>query len=575
MKWKTLKHHGVLFPEPYVVSNVPIIYDSKVTSLNPEAEEFISYYADPRYDKYKDSVFNNNFFKDWKKLLNPELAKVITNFKLVDTSIMREFVIERKKIKKIKPDVEKYKFVEVDGRIEEIENFAIEPPALYLGKESHPKRGSIKKRIMPRDVTINISKEYIDVLPKLDWGEIIENRDVEWISAFRHPVTGKIIYCKFGRKSSIKKSNNMQKFELARKLKKNIKHIRDENYENLGSGDEKIQQMAVATYLIDKLGIRVGNEKDTDVEAGTIGTTTLEVRNVELGNDFNLTLDFIGKDSVRYVNTVDVDEKVYNLLKKFIEGKEKNEQVFDKISSNDLNKYLNHFMKKLTAKVFRTYNASTLFQNELKNVSLKYKNLVVNESTEVEVGEEIVDDRHVNKMDPFVEKSSVNDDILKENSVVKEPDLDQVDIIKVEEKGVGKELFEKIYHDYILANVKVAKFCNHQKACGKNFLEKVRRMQDKVKELQSRRRKLSGGKNIKKRKASLKKKIDVLRRKIVVLQQSKSLATSTSKDNYIDPRITFAFIKKNHLENYIGRFFNKKQLEQFSWAADVESNFNF
>ena len=38
---------------------------------------------------------------------------------------------------------------------------------------------------------------------------------------------------------------------------------------------------------------------------------------------------------------------------------------------NDINKYLQIFMPNLTAKVFRTYNASYLFQKELKKITKK------------------------------------------------------------------------------------------------------------------------------------------------------------------------------------------------------------
>jgi hypothetical protein len=39
--------------------------------------------------------------------------------------------------------------------------------------------------------------------------------------------------------------------------------------------------------------------------------------------------------------------------------------IFDLINSNMLNEYLDSFMKGLTAKVWRTYNASYLFQKEI------------------------------------------------------------------------------------------------------------------------------------------------------------------------------------------------------------------
>ena len=38
----------------------------------------------------------------------------------------------------------------------------------------------------------------------------------------------------------------------------------------MNSSDEKDRQLAVATYLIDKLALRVGNEKGED-EADTVG----------------------------------------------------------------------------------------------------------------------------------------------------------------------------------------------------------------------------------------------------------------------------------------------------------------
>lgn len=35
-------------------------------------------------------------------------------------------------------------------------NFRVEPPGLFRGRGEHPKMGMIKRRIYPRDITINI-----------------------------------------------------------------------------------------------------------------------------------------------------------------------------------------------------------------------------------------------------------------------------------------------------------------------------------------------------------------------------------------------------------------------------------
>ena len=43
----------------------------------------------------------------------------------------------------------------------------------------------------------------------------------------------------------------------------------------------RLQQLGVATYFIDKLALRVGNEKDTDAEADTVGCSTLRVEHIQ------------------------------------------------------------------------------------------------------------------------------------------------------------------------------------------------------------------------------------------------------------------------------------------------------
>jgi DNA topoisomerase-1 len=66
----------------------------------------------------------------------------------------------------------------------------------------------------------------------------------------------------------------------------------------------------VCTYLIDRLALRVGNEKGDD-EADTVGCCSLRVEHVKCEEDSKITLDFLGKDSMRYLNTVKVDPIVW------------------------------------------------------------------------------------------------------------------------------------------------------------------------------------------------------------------------------------------------------------------------
>jgi DNA topoisomerase I len=65
--------------------------------------------------------------------------------------------------------------------------------------------------------------------------------------------------------------------------------------------------------LIDKLALRVGNEKGED-EADTVGCTSLRVEHITFEPDSKITLDFLGKDSIRYHSTVEVDPLVFKNL---------------------------------------------------------------------------------------------------------------------------------------------------------------------------------------------------------------------------------------------------------------------
>jgi DNA topoisomerase-1 len=123
-------------------------------------------------------------------------------------------------------------------------------------------------------------------------------------------------------------------------------------------------QLGVCTYLIDKLALRVGNEKGED-EADTVGCCSLRVEHIRIEENNQITLDFLGKDSMRYLNTVEVLPVVHQRLSEFIKGKEPSDDIFDKINASRLNEYLKESMEDLSAKVFRTYNASITLQQEL------------------------------------------------------------------------------------------------------------------------------------------------------------------------------------------------------------------
>lgn len=524
IKWTTFKHNGVLFPEPYKSHNIPIIYDNKEIILKPNSEEYATIYSKYLNTEYsKNKRFNKNFFKDWKKILKKDKHTEIKDFDKIDFSKIYNYLLNKKektkeekeqeKLKKEKQE-KKYKYALLDGKKEDVGNYKLEPSGLFIGRGCHPSIGKIKKTVLPEDITLNIDKE--SIIPSLpnfykdhSWGKIIHNNTKEWLASWKDTVTNKTKYVWLSNKSTFKTKSDQYKFDLAKKLGENIKKIMTVNYLNLTNKntDIKVKQLAVATYLIDKLALRVGNDKSEE-QADTVGVSSLRVEHINLDENNVIKLDFLGKDSIRYKKKVEIDPVVYENLIDFVKNKNKKDYIFDYLNPSIINEYLRNFMDDLSSKVFRTYNSSKLFQNELNKISEKYKN---------------------NKND------------LK-------------NILK---------------NEYIKANIKVADLCNHQKNVAKSSLEQIKKINEKVKILKNKKENLTDKKKIKK----INEKIKILKNKKELKNDMKNLSLGTSQMNYIDPRITYAFVKKHKLN--IDDFFTKKLQEKFWWAKDIDKNWIF
>ena len=76
------------------------------------------------------------------------------------------------------------------------------------------------------------------------------------------------------------------------------------------------RQRATAVYLIDEFALRAGNEKGDD-EAETVGCCSLKYEHVTLRPPTTVIFDFLGKDSIRFFNEVQVAPQVFKNLKMF------------------------------------------------------------------------------------------------------------------------------------------------------------------------------------------------------------------------------------------------------------------
>ena len=85
-------------------------------------------------------------------------------------------------------------------------------------------------------------------------------------------------------------------------------------------------------YLIDQFALRAGNEKGED-EADTVGCCSLKFEHVTLKPPNKVIFDFLGKDSIRFYDEVEVDNQVFKNLKLFKKPpKSDGDEIFDRLT---------------------------------------------------------------------------------------------------------------------------------------------------------------------------------------------------------------------------------------------------
>ena len=542
-KWETLQHNGVLFAKEYepLPSTIKVLYEGKPVSLDSKninnkfgiSEEEGAYFfamkleqderlREKRAEKkgvLEDPVFLQNFWNDWKKILSPN-HKIKSLEKVDFTPIMRYISTRSEKKKETKKGMSKeekkeekeekekikdlYGYAIVDGILIPLGNYMVQPPGLYIGHGQTPRRGKIKARIRPEDITLNISKQFV---PKCmyygkpcKWGEIVENNDVTWIASWKHPITNEMSYVWLKRdESHWVCMDDKIKFDKARELDKNIAKIRRKYKADLDNKSEETKQLACAVYLLDELAIRPGTDKDESKEAGTLGLTTLKCGNVTFMGANTVKIDFVGKSSIKFERTVVIDSKVYKILKENC-GKTKTKALFPHVNANSLNAYLKTLMPGLTAKNFRTWKASSILQKELAN----------------------------NIPNPNIETYE-----------------------------------KKLIYDQV--NIEVAKALNHKKMTDNQ--DRVAKIEEKIKELETKKKEAT----TESAKTRIQKSISLNKSKLE--EASYNISTSTSKVNYLDPRITVSWAKACDMP--IEKLYNKTQLQKFVWSMETPDSWKF
>ncbi len=381
MKWKTLQHNGILFPPAFETQGIKLKIKGENVPLSLDQEEMVYQWAKKKDTPYaQDKVFQKNFTADFAKTLDSKFKKISYEdidfsdaYKLVDKEKdLKEMMSkEEKKVlaakrKELREQLkEKYGKAIMDGNEVEVANYMAEPPGIFIGRGEHPIRGRWKPRVTPKDVTLNLGKEA--KVPEGDWGKIVHDKDSMWLASWMDFLTQKRKYVWLADTAGLKQDRDKAKYEKAVNLAKEIDKIKDRIVKDMSGKDPKITKIATACYLIYRTAMRVGDEKDPD-EADTVGATTLRKEHINLTSDA-IEFDFLGKDSVRWQETVPAighDKQFHENLKKIIQNKKPKQDIFDAITSRHVNAYYSSIVKGLTAKVFRTYLATNVVKNYLK-----------------------------------------------------------------------------------------------------------------------------------------------------------------------------------------------------------------
>ncbi len=580
-------------------AKMPIYVEDTYKCLKPELtvnQQKLKFPED--FKKLVDEMFNKNQeLKEAKAAATPkkptkkELKLAETDSALFVRLEARQAAYDKLEAEKLALK-EKYGYAILNGKKQPLGSFMIEGPGQIMTRGDSDIIGMWKYRVGPEDVVINfiplpakewdkLPKSYQDVVlgkakmntlspddqkklkemnipfaPRAPeghkWKDVIVDRHSHQTVMYFVPVgrpefgiSPRYKRIIFGSCSDVKSNADQHKFEKARKLVENWDGMEKHIKAGLASKDEKRMQCATIASLIQTTGIRVGGEKDSNAGyADTVGVSTFKVSNLQLIGDNKIKLNFLGKDSVPYVNTVEIDSVTYNNLSKIMAGKKPEDKIFS-VTATHVGDFLGEFMEECTAKLFRTAYGCKLISEELH---------------------------------------------------------------KAEKEGKLKKSMsesEKL-HIYDLANLAVAKKLNHQRALPKNFDAQMEKLDDKIeaaikKEAETKakaekdlkaileqanlaKKEWEGEKlkaaleRIKERKEKIAEKVEKSEKKIKELKtkkefkgQTANYALNTSRTNYSTPSLAVGFCKKFGID--IKKIYTKTLLNKFEWALETPESY--
>lgn len=255
---------------------------------------------------------------------------------------------------------------------------------------------------------------------------------------------------------------------------------------------------------------------------------------------YTMTLDFIGKDSVHYNQTIEVPKEIYDALLAQQNAKSDDARMFD-VGEGDINKFLKEEDKQCTAKLFRTAYGTKLLAQELQahpctaDMTLAQKKAVYDNAC-LAVSKKLNHQRNVAK--------NFNEQLAKADAAVDKAHESQ-------EKTIAKatEDLKKIKKD-----IATAKKCFE----GAKLEEKLAKLSEKKAKIEARVKKAQ--ERVSKQELSREFK-----------GKTGNIAIGTAKNAYSSPKVAYSWCKDNGVD--ISFIYSKSQQKKFDWAQNTPASY--
>jgi len=419
--------------------------------------------------------------------------------------------------------------------------------------------------------------------PPGNWKKIIWQPESMWIARWKDKLSGKTKYVWFSDSSSPKQKKDIEKYEKAKNLSKNLRKVQRHIQQNLKASDIRRRKTATVCFLIDRLKIRVGDEKDPD-EADTVGASTLRSEHLEFHDDKRITLNFLGKDSIRHIQKVRLPKEVITNLREF--ASDTSSPMFEGVDSRRVSEFLDEIVSDLSAKDFRTFYASEAVKKKLKNTIVEMTDpeyLKKHIATLANLEAAIVCN-HRRTM-PKSWKSSLEKKRLRLKTLktrAKENKNKYKERIRVRRERFNQRITKKkdklketrkklvIYKKSLVERKQQNRPIKSIKIQIRRKMQSLERLRHNIQKIdQDKKRVLKRIKGMKK-KRELKDKITIekLKMQIIAQQKTRDFNLGTSLKSYIDPRTYYDWGKKVEFDwrNYYPKTLQKK----FSWVEKTE-----